>query len=178
MRLFVAIDLSDDIRDYLFDLEKNLNHDAKIRWVAKKNLHLTLKFLGYMDDSRIDDVKKRLKEVKFRRFSVALNKLGWFPGGSNISVLWIDVKPGEEVIKLQKEVDSNLLDMFSSEQRFYSHLTLGRVKNIKNKQAFLKRLQNVDIKKIGFEVKEFSLIRSQLTRDGPKYNILERYKLN
>ncbi len=87
MRLFIAIELPEDLREYLFYLEKSLNHDAKIRWVAKKNIHLTLKFLGYVDDSKVEDVKKRLMEIKFRRFKVGLNKLGWFPGGNSVRAI-------------------------------------------------------------------------------------------
>ncbi len=179
MRLFVAVELPEDVRDYLFNLENSLNsQDVKIKWVAKKNIHLTLKFLGYVDDSKVDDVKKRLKDIKHAKFRVALNKLGWFPGGNNIRVIWIDVKPEEDVMRLQKEVDSSLLDMFSSEQRFYSHLTLGRVKGIRDKAAFLKRLQGVDVRKIEFDVDEFILVESKLRRDGPIYTVVEKFKLS
>ncbi len=94
------------------------------------------------------------------------------------NIRWIDVKPEEDAIRLQKQIDSSLLDMFSSEQRFYAHLTLGRVKSIKDKVAFLKRLQSAEIRRIEFDVDEFSLVESKLRRDGPVYSIVERFKLS
>ena len=65
-RLFIAIELNDELKDYLFGLQKTLDLKAKIRWVAKKNLHLTLKFLGYVED--VENVVKLLDTVKFNTF--------------------------------------------------------------------------------------------------------------
>ena len=178
MRCFIAVDLSDECRDYLFNLQKEFSKYLKAKWVEKKNLHLTLKFLGDLDENKLENVKKRLSDVKIKGFKIYLNEIGVFPNEDFINVVWVGLKPTEEILDLQKKIDEELLDLFSKDQKFLSHITLGRVKSIKNKEKFKKILKETEIKKIEFEVNNFRLYKSELTKDGPKYYLLEEYNLN
>ena len=86
MRLFVAIDF-DDIKDYLINLQVKIPKDAKMSMV--KSFHLTLKFLGEVEEEKIGDIIERLNNIKFSPFYVALGKIGIFPSENYIRVVWV-----------------------------------------------------------------------------------------
>ena len=68
MRLFIAIELPDEVKDYLFTIKNNFSMGlAKVNWTAKKNLHLSLKFLGKVDDKLLNTIIGALNEIKFNK---------------------------------------------------------------------------------------------------------------
>src|SRR3989344_3213799 len=153
MRLFIAIDLSKDVKGILYKVQKSIrNNLAKIHWVAPKNLHLTLKFIGEVEDSKVNEIKDRLNHIEYEKFILNLDTIGFFPNNDFIRIIWIGVNPEEKVIELQKKIDSGLLDLFSKDQRFDAHLTIGRVKNIKNREEFIKKIKDTKLEKIQFNV--------------------------
>jgi len=175
MRLFIAIDLPKEIKDELYNIQKNLNKGfAKIKWVSKKNLHLTLKFLGETEVD-IDEIDEKLQKIKFDKFNLELDKFGFFSNNDKVNVLWVGVKPKENLINLQQEVDSELFGLFKKDQRFTPHLTLGRVKFVKKEKEFFDCLENVSVKPLKFEVKGFGLFESKLTKDGSQYRLIKEY---
>lgn len=176
MRCFISVDLNEDIKDYLFELQKRIKY-AKIKWVAKKNLHLTIKFLGGLNKDKLNFVKEKLNGIKFNKFKVKLNNIGVFPDEKFIRIVWIGLNPEDKLKKLQQEVDGELLEMFPDEQKFISHLTLGRVKIIKDKKKFIESLKDIKVEKKEFEINSFNLMKSVLSKDGPRYEILEVYTL-
>jgi RNA 2',3'-cyclic 3'-phosphodiesterase len=177
MRCFIAFELPKEIKDYLFEIENKIHdNNAKIHFVAKKNLHLTLKFLGEVDEDLLKTIKERLSKIKFKSFKVRLDKIGVFPNENYIKVIWVGLNPKEKVIELQQLIDSELLDLFGKDQEFSAHLTLGRVKFIKDKNKFLEKLK-IEIEEKEFLVEEFKLMKSELSKDGPNYFEIEKYML-
>lgn len=178
MRLFIAIDLPKDVKTKLYNTQKSIGGNlAKIHWVAPKNMHLTMKFLGDVEDNKVNEVIDRLSLIEYKKFNLTLGGIGFFPNNDFIKVIWIGVSPEEKVIELQKKIDSSLLDIFSKDQRFDAHLTIGRVKNIKNKDEFAKKIGTIKLEKIKFDVEEFKLMKSTLTKDGPIYEEINSFKL-
>lgn len=176
MRLFVAVNLPKEIKDYAYNLQRKINTGlAKIKWVYKKNLHFSLKFLGEVEEKRIDKIKKRLSEIKFEPFKIKCSKIGFFPSEKDIKVIWLGIEPKEKFIKLQQKVDEALLDLFPGEQSFEIHLTLGRVKFVKKKKEFLGTIKEIEIEPIEFEIKNFQLMKSELNKSGPEYEIIEEF---
>ena len=178
MRTFIAVFLPKEILDYLYEIQNKLKKElpAKINWVAKKNLHYTLKFLSSVDEKHINAIKERLSRIRFSLFKIKLDKIGVFPNESFIRVIWVGLK-SKKLIDLQKLVDYELLDLFPREQEFVAHLTLGRVKNVEDKEKFKKNLK-INIEEKEFKINEFCLVKSELHKEGAKYEILERFKLN
>ena len=78
---------------------------------------------------------------------------------------------------MQQKIDSEILDLFNKDERFSNHLTLGRVKLIKNKEKFLERLRSLNIENKTFLINNFYLIKSDLKREGPEYIDLEVFEL-
>lgn len=185
MRCFIAIFPPKEVLDYLYDLENDLKKElpAKINWIAKTKLHITLKFLGQLDEKKINITKERLKTIKSKKFSLSLEKIGLFPESNKFPisdkarVLWIGFDGENTVLELQKIIDQTLLDTFSNEQEFRAHMTLGRIKNITDKKKFFDILNNKSINKLKFDINEFKIMESVLRKNGPTYNVLEIYNL-
>lgn len=177
MRVFISINLPNEIRGYLYEIQNMLRKlPAKIRWISKPQIHLTLKFFGSIDGNQLKEIKSKLQNINFKKFKIKLNRIGFFPSQGFIRIIWIDLKPAGKVIELQQKIDGELLDLFQKDQRFQAHLTLGRVKFVKDKAKFKQRL-NLKIKPIEFLIDKFELMKSDLTKDGPKYEVLETYSL-
>jgi len=173
-RLFIAIELNDELKDYLFGLQKTLDLKAKIRWVAKKNLHLTLKFLGYVED--VENVVKLLDTVKFNTFEFKLKCLGVFDE-SRPRVLYVDIEPSDKVMGLQPTIEDSLINLFERDKRFSTHITIGRIKSYEDKEYLIKNLGNLKIKPLDLKVDSFCLFKSVLSRDGPKYTKVKEFEL-
>lgn len=169
MRIFISIDFPEEIKKQIVKIQKQLPiFDGKR--TEFENLHLTLKFLGEIDEEILSEIRKRLKQIKLNFFEIEIDSLGMFSD----RIIWIGIKNCEE---LQKEIDEALKGIFEKEERFMGHLTIARVKYIKNKKEFLNRLNKIIIPKMKFEVKYFNLKKSTLTENGPVYEDVEIYPL-
>ena len=175
MRAFISINIPEEIKREIKKIQENLP-EFKGKKTEFKNLHLTLKFLGEIDEEKLGEVKKRLEEVKFNSFDSEVGSLGIF-SETFIRIIWMHLTTCE---KLQKEIDKALVGLFEKERRFMSHLTIARVKSISDKRQFLEEIKEMKtkIKKRMFKVNEFYLMKSKLTAKGPEYSILEKYILN
>ena len=174
MRLFVAIEIPEEIKEYISIVQENINSEkSKIRLVNTDNMHLTLKFLGEVQPDKLDEIKEKLKEVKFNKFLMYLDNIGVFPGENYIRVVWIGLKPENGILQLQKNIDDSLNKLFKKEKNFKAHITLARVKYIEDKKLFLENLKKMKIENKKIDVKDFRLIKSTLDRDGPVYENLE-----
>jgi len=172
MRLFTAIELPEELDEQISGLKKKLDSgDAKIT-LTKEN-HLTLKFLGEVEDSKADKIKEALDKIRLNSYKARLSKIGVFPNEDYIRVVWIGVKPEKETIELKKKIDSALEEFdFKDDFDFHPHITLARVKFVKNKDKFKELLHSLRVEDSEFEVKEFKLIKSELTPEGPEYTDL------
>ena len=169
MRLFIAIDFDDN--RHFKQIQDQIPTDA-----AKLNItssyHLTLKFLGEVEDNNANIIKERLGEIKIEPFSVLTGKMGFFPSESHINVIWVGFKDNNKIINLQQQVENSLRDLFKKENRFHPHITLARVKFVKDKENFFKKLKNIKFEEKEFFVNSFKLIKSTLTEKGSVYEDL------
>ncbi len=132
-----------------------------------------MKFLGEINGETLEKVKVCLSKISFHKPNLKLEKIGVF-SEKFVRIVWVEIFGCES---LQKEIDSSLSRLFKREERFMGHLTLARVKSIKDKTKFFEELKKIFIPPLNFEVKEFKLIKSDLTKEGPKYSIIEKYPL-
>ncbi len=166
MRLFIAIDL--DNEDYFKNIQKQIDSEnTKIN--LTKTYHLTLKFLGEVNDNLTTKIKESLNKIKFDDFKIKTSKIGIFPNENFIRVVWVGLEPEDKIIELQKKVDYTLKDIFKQEKSFKPHLTLARVKFVKDKTEFISDLKKIKVEEREFEVKNIKLIKSTLTGEGPVY---------
>jgi len=196
-RIFIAIEIPEEIKNKIIELQKQLSpvgslrkkepnmvekrkKEMKGKLTERENLHITLKFLGEIDEDKIEEVKKRLREIKFKSFEAKVDKIGFFDNQksqiySNELIVWLNVANCE---KLQKEIDKKLEGLFEKEKIFMGHLTIARTKYIQDKKKFLEELEKIKISSLGFNVKEFVLKESIPLKNKHVYKDLEKYKLN
>jgi 2'-5' RNA ligase len=153
IRAFIAIEFSDEVIKEIARVQEEV---GKMRFNGKltelENLHLTLKFLGEIDEIKLDEVKKKLKDIKFNELDLKLGQIGMFNVRENPRIVWIKVE-GEEIWELQKRIDSALIGLFKPEERFMSHLTIARIKYAENPEEFIKRVKKLGVKEIKFKIK-------------------------
>ncbi len=169
MRLFIAFDIPGNLKEQLVDIQKKIKEgDAKIKWVKAENMHLTLKFLGEVAEEKVEDIKKKLGKLKFNKFEVEVSEIGVFPSEDYIRVIWAGLKDDEAMKRLVKNI-RGALPGFKDDYEFKAHLTIGRVRFVKDKNALVEELKKVKVKHERFSVNEFKLYKSTLTREGPIY---------
>ena len=177
MRLFIAIGISEDIKEYMIKVQKQIDDkNNKIRFANKNSIHLTLKFLGEVQPNKLEEIKNNLKKITMEPFSIVLDNIGVFPNESYIRVIWIGLKPEGPIIELQKDIDDNLEILFKKEKDFKPHLTLARVKYVEDKDDFINKLKNIEIENQKIDVDNFKLIKSTLSSEGPIYENLDIFR--
>jgi len=174
-RVFICIDFSDEV---IKEVARIMELVGKKKFTGKlielENLHLTLKFLGEVDDKTLDEVKKRLKKIEFKEMELKLGEMGAFSHGGSPKIVWIKIE-GKEIWDLQKQIDKSLKELFAEEERFMSHLTITRVKYVNDKEGFAKHIENISVKPIKFKIDRFKLMKSELKRTGAVYTTLQEY---
>jgi 2'-5' RNA ligase len=175
MRLFTAIELPKELNEQIAELKEKLKTEHAGMTITKDN-HFTLKFLGDVEDSKADEIKEALRKVKFDGYKTRLNSIGVFPNENYVRVVWVGLKPEEETIALKNKIDAVLKEFkFKDDYDFHPHLTLARVKFVKDKEKFKELLKSLKVKDSEFEIKEFKLIKSELKPEGPEYTDLEAF---
>ncbi len=181
MRTFIAIELSKEAKNEIAKLSDKIIKKNIIgaRFVEPENFHLTLKFLGEVSEQETEKIKEKLSEIKQKSFDVSLGKLGFF-SPKFVKVLWLElISKKQEINKLQEQVVDKLEEIgFMKEKRsFQTHITIARIKAVVDKQGFLVFLENTEVKNIEFKIKNFKLVKSELTPHGPVYETIKEFYL-
>jgi len=176
MRTFLAIEVPQHLRKKVDSrIQEEKKKDLPIRWVAFENLHITLKFLGEIDDKKKDEITSVITEIskQYTPFKVRLEGLGCFPNPKNPRVLWIGVAEGAETLsEIANELEEKLSQLgFKKEKRFHAHLTIGRIK----KPCKIDDILHKNITTESFLVNAITLFKSTLKPDGPIYEELKKF---
>jgi len=168
MRCFIAIDIPNEIKKKIEPLIKELNVNG-IKPVEVDNLHITIKFLGEINEGKRKKVEKTLNHISFLPFSISLAGIGAFPNENYIRVIWIG-SYSSELVDLIKEIDEKMFRLgFKRERDYVPHLTIARVKRRPeiDLKTFLTKYKS---KEFGsFVVYNIKLKKSTLTSKGPIY---------
>lgn len=184
IRTFIAVELPNIIQENLANLiEKLKNKQDKITWAKPHNIHLTLKFLGNIRVSDLNQIKNALSKTteETKAFNILIKGTGVFPKEKSPRVIWTGISDNEDNLKnMSADLENKLSELgFQKEERnFKSHLTLGRVKYLKNVNDFINNLYKYNENIIGkLEVNSISLIKSTLTPKGSIYETIYNAKL-
>ncbi|MEA3493301.1 MAG: RNA 2',3'-cyclic phosphodiesterase [Candidatus Margulisiibacteriota bacterium] len=184
MRAFISVELPDKvkekIKEFIEEVIKELSDtEIKVKWVKKENLHLTLKFLGWVDDKALDKLIALTEKAVSNSgsFEVSLGGAGTFPEGKNPKVVWVGTDRGGDKL-------CDLADRLSKTgprretREFKAHLTIGRVKDKRGVDKLLKKLEKFkDIKFGEISVDRIFIMKSTLTPKGPIYEIFREVKV-
>ena len=189
LRLFIAADISDAQRaatiELIDDLRKGIQFTkAHPTWVRPEGLHLTLKFLGNMDENHVAAIRKSVagRLAGSAAFDCALGGLGVFPNARQPRVLWVGVRRGKrELAALAQKVETALAPLgFEPERRaFHAHLTLARIKALRGAEAMMDVVHGHREAEPGgvARVRHVTLYRSELQPEGAKYTALHHWAL-
>ncbi|HWO36144.1 MAG TPA: RNA 2',3'-cyclic phosphodiesterase [Candidatus Acidoferrum sp.] len=194
MRLFVALDLDDNIRSRIARFLDGVQGFAPgVRWVRPDSLHVTVKFIGEQPEAQVDEIKRELAGIEADHFDVNLRGYGFFPSTRAPRVFWIGIDGGSRLTSLAETVDSKLVPLqIPKEEHAYSpHLTLARSagasgsprqqKRDRPNQSFQRlqeKLAALPAPEFGtMTAREFFLYHSQLSPGGSKYTKLAGFNL-
>jgi 2'-5' RNA ligase len=165
-RLFVAIDLPESVKNSIKSICSGLP-DA--RWVDVRQLHLTLRFIGEVDDGTFDSIKKSLAEITETRFSITLQGVGYFPPKRAPRVLWIGIEDSETLTHLADKVEQVLVRGSGIEperRKFSPHITVARFRETSASKVAGYLARNSTFRTETFPVDAFYLYSSTLTPKG------------
>lgn len=175
-RLFVALDLPEDITRALTTFKASL-HD--VRWYWPEQMHLTLKFIGNVDDLQMERIQEELAEIRAGFFSLEFDRLGYFPPDRHPKVLWAGVKKSEPLIYLQGLVENAArhAGVETDDRPYVPHITIGKCQGIQKHEVeeFVENHGELDLEPL--HVEEFVLYSSKLTPRGAVHHALESYPL-
>lgn len=176
-RIFICIDFPDEIIRETARIQQVLNNwKFTGKMTELENLHLTLKFLGEITEKKLKEVREKLKLIEFKKMEIGLGNIGSFSHRGKPRIIWAKLM-GKEIYELQAEIDSALNEIgFQKEERFMGHLTIARVKYVKDANGFKEHINSIKLKKLKFEVDRFKLMESELNQLGPAYTLVEEYK--
>lgn len=175
-RLFIAIKIKNtDIIESLISSMRSKLLDEKINWVQLNNLHLTLRFLGKTETSKVPAIKSALINTMhlFHNFTIETGKIGLFGSKHSPKVIWLEIKSSGLLEQLEIVLSEELKKsgFERDNQNFVAHLTLGRIPTqLKSRKYFQ---QIIDAHQNSILVKEkadtITLFSSKLTPHGPVY---------
>lgn len=175
-RLFVAIRPPEDIRDLLIDA---MDDSPDFRWQDDEQLHITLRFIGEVDRPVADDLADALCRIQSPRFSIRVKGVGRFEQRSS-GALWAGVEPKEPLAALAAKIERVCQSVGLEPERraFHPHITLARWKGRRTRELgdFLERRR--DLTSEPFEVTNFILFESRLSRHGAHYESVADYSLS
>jgi 2'-5' RNA ligase len=188
MRAFIAVEIEEAVRRRAAQISRALaaafdprGHSRAIAWVPPQNLHLTLKFLGEIDEGVLERVKERLAApFATPPFEVGFSGLGTFPPAGPPRVIWLGVSAGAGAVSdVARDVEARLSDLgFPREARgFHAHLTLGRVKGPVGARV-REAMASVGVADAGrCLVDRVTLFESRLSPSGASYSVLAAPRL-
>lgn len=192
MRIFIGIDLSDEVRAKVARLIEGVCGFApEARWVRPESLHITLKFIGERKAEQVEEVARRLRQIQSPTLEIRLGGTGFFPTPKAPRVFWIGIHAGSQLGRLAADIDAAMSELgIPREARAFSpHLTLARAGGRSGDpkwrkgdgpssvfavlQKRLATMGDLDFGKMAAD--EFILYQSQLSATGSKYTKLERF---
>lgn len=185
MRCFIAVDIDREMLEQVEKLQKNMRSDLgpateAIKWVQPERMHLTLKFLGEVQDSDLMEVCGIVAAVakKYSGFSLEVKNVGTF--GRPARVAWVGIDENKILQDIQADLEDNfsLAGWKADNKKFVGHLTLCRIKSFQ----LGKRLERLigkyeDFKAGACNVNSICIYESELTKTGPVYRLMKECQL-
>jgi 2'-5' RNA ligase len=176
IRLFVALEIPEAVRSRLTALQGGV---PGARWASDEQLHLTLRFIGEVDENVARDVDDALAGIRALGFMLELAGVGEF-GGKKPRALWAGVRPNDALLHLQKKIETALqrIGLPAEERKFSAHVTLARM-HAPPREKIVQFLTHHSLFASGpFRIDHFALFSSQLGSGGSVYRAERVYRLD
>jgi len=182
IRTFIAVELARGVKERLVELQEELGRTAgNVKWVAPENMHLTLLFLGDVEELEVVSICRVVQERSGRHvpFTFDAEGIGAFPNSRRPKILWVGITDGVKPLRaLHADLEEGLLELgcYRREERAYTpHLTLGRIRHDESGEAWGPvLLKHADWHGGSSPVDEVVVMSSEQRRDGPEYSVMGR----
>jgi 2'-5' RNA ligase len=176
MRIFVGLAMPPAVQEILSHRASGI---PRARWVAGRNLHLTLRFIGEIDEVIAEEVNFALSTIQAAQFELSLTGIDCFQSRQLVRAIWTAVDGGQALHALQNRVENALvgIGLAPEPRKFTPHVTLARLNRapIESVSPYLAHNMDINVPKI--EIERFSLIQSHLSPTGAEYEIISDYAL-
>ena len=184
MRAFIAIELSKEIKEALAQIQQKLSpFTQSLNIVNPENIHLTLRFLGEIDEGIVEEINTALQEAAKERsqFSVALGNIAAFPKMEYPRVIWAGITKGNaELLNIATAIEERLtnIGLPKEDKSFSAHITIARVKSSHDRAQLVNTLKTIPpLPHQETLVNKFTLFKSTLTPRGAVHEIVKEYYL-
>ncbi|MDD1774796.1 MAG: RNA 2',3'-cyclic phosphodiesterase [Methanobacterium sp.] len=182
MRAFLAVDLDKELHGKVCEVQDSLKEsNATVKFVEEENLHFTCKFFGDISENREKRISASINDTltDYIPFEINIKGVGVFPHPGYVRVIWLGLENSHYFSQIIKNLDDKFSNLgFKKEKSYIPHLTIGRVKSAKNKDALVARIKELEDIEIGsMKVDKLVLKKSDLTPKGPVYSTIEEFKL-
>ncbi|MFZ0702454.1 MAG: RNA 2',3'-cyclic phosphodiesterase [Candidatus Acidiferrales bacterium] len=183
MRLFVALDVPEETRRALRSAVEGFRTVCRgARWVRPEGIHVTLKFIGHVEDTGVADIQEALSGVRGEKtFDMALRQFGFFPNEKRPRVFYVGIEAGKELGALAGEIETQLepLGIAKETRAFQPHLTLARFKSNEGLPELREKIASLPSQDFGGgAAAEFHLFQSVLQSGGAVYTKLSTYRFS
>ncbi len=180
IRSFIAVEIPEQVRsDITRIINRFAREDFSVKWVKHENLHITLLFLGDIDNNFLENSIKALTDIsgKEKSFDMSLKGLGAFPSPKSPRVIWIGAETGaKELSSLQEKIETAFTQIGykPEEKKFHPHLTIGRVRE---RLSIADKIFTTEFSSPVFIIESLVLFKSTLTPQGPIYEKIKTFPL-
>lgn len=177
LRLFVGLAVPDPVGLQLTNMTGGV---AGARWVAPENLHLSLRFIGEVDEGAAEDIDAALGQVFSPSVAVTLTGVGCFETRGRAHTIWAGAEASTSLLDLQARVEAQVQSagLPPEGRKFTPHVTLARMRRVPVKQIAPYLADHGGFRAAPFQAEEFILYRSHLGHAAANYEVLAQYPLN
>ena len=184
IRCFLAFPISSGLKEKLGLILNDLQHTcADVKWVKLENIHLTLKFLGSLEERDLENISSLLEERcrSFDPITSHLSEIGAFPDLHHPKIVWVALDdPTKHIHEIVNVIEADLAKwgLAKEENIFKSHITLGRVRSPTNLKELIQAMLQITFEeKIKHTFDRIILYKSTLMPQGPIYEVLKEFKM-
>lgn len=182
-RAFLSLNLEEQLKIEIAEIQKELQSklsDYRIKWENTEKFHLTLRFLGDLDENQLNEIKEGLEKSQygFKQLEFHSEGIGFFPNPRRPNVIFIALKEkGNNTDRLVDEIDKVITESgIKPDKKFVAHITLGRFRRENRKGVNEENLVEFDPFDVNFD--SFYLMESVLDYRGSKYYEIKKYNFN
>jgi RNA 2',3'-cyclic 3'-phosphodiesterase len=176
-RLFVAIDMPPEIKEEITSICYTVR---SVRWVPQNQLHLTLRFIGEVNEADYHAIRRALHEIQRPSFDLRLKSVGHFPPRGHPRTIWVGVEKNDALMALNTAIESALIaaGVEPEKRKYHPHITVARVRDRTDPATLIPFLAGNNLFcTASFKVDEFLLYSSILKPEGALHQVEEAYPL-
>ncbi len=176
IRLFTALPLPEDVRGRFAALSGGI---PSARWVPAENMHITLRFLGEVNEDMAAEIELALRRIEAPALEIAIDGVGHFGHGRKIRSVWAAVASNSALVELHQRIERALvaIGLAPESRKFVPHVTLARFRPLSGAQLTDFMTGHGNLRAGPFTVDRFHLYVSHLTHRGPEYEPIAEYPL-